>query len=378
MVATDIPWRTLYRRFDDGFWEQCVATPLPDGMSDVDKVDWDNVKSCYTAQLIPLMVRGLCADNQLVRDKALACLDDEIHHQGSTFESSKLVVGFLVRLLESDAPIDKPWVLDLIERPGLWGLAPASWRKNAKGSGLQLGREWHKQLGVKKWEWGNPTSTCSASGKPRFRFLCWHENGALRLDGSYVAATGKHWIEGSHAQGFKDGSWKQSSSSGKRLGEYEMAEGTGTEVTWHENGEMRSRRELISGLQHGRSASWHENGQLEEESTFEKGKRTGTWRRWRTDGTLERQGEYRNNVEHGRFVNYDADGRVEEERDYQRGKRHGIANSYTGGVQVIAGQFRLGKRDGTWKHWDEAGRMVKTVLWRKNKMVGVEKALPAD
>ncbi len=190
MGASNIPWRTLYRRFDDIFWEACVKTPLPDGMSDVDKVDWNNVKSCYTAQLIPLMLRGLCAADKLVRDKALACLDDEIHHQSSTFESSKLVVGFLVRLLELDAPIDKLWVSDLIERPGLWGLAPAEWRKEVDGSGLQLGRDWHKKLGVKKWEWGVPTSACSDSGKPRLRFLSWHENGAVRLDGTYLAATG--------------------------------------------------------------------------------------------------------------------------------------------------------------------------------------------
>lgn len=166
MKASDIPWRTFHRRFDNAFWEVCVATQLPDGISDVDKHDWKSIKSCYTPQLIPLMLRGLCATDALVRDKALACLDDEVHHQGTTYESSKLVVGFLVRLLELDAPIDKLWVRHLIERPGLWGLAPAEWRKAAADIGCTLGREWHQNVGFKKREWGVPTSTSSCSGEP--------------------------------------------------------------------------------------------------------------------------------------------------------------------------------------------------------------------
>lgn len=195
----------------------------------------------------------------------------------------------------------------------------------------------------------------------------------MQLDGTYLATKGKNWIEESHAQGFKDGTWKQSNNAGRELGQYEMVEGTGTELSWHENGELCSHRELVSGVQHGRLASWYDNGQLEAEVDFQNGKRMGPWKRWLVDGTVTSEGEYKNNLEHGRFITYDKDGRVEEERDYQRGKRHGIANSYRGGVQIVAGRFKQGKRDGTWTHWDEDGICVKTVTWEKNKIVKKER-----
>ncbi len=64
----------------------------------------------------------------------------------------------------------------------------------------------------------------------------------------------------------------------------------GTARSWHENGELAEKYELVDGVAVGERREWHDNGVLAKTEPFVSGRVHGTVRQWNREGNL--LGEY--------------------------------------------------------------------------------------
>jgi antitoxin component YwqK of YwqJK toxin-antitoxin module len=138
----------------------------------------------------------------------------------------------------------------------------------------------------------------------------------------YPGGRTKMW-EGSYRDGLEDGESRQWDEEGKLLGSYRLVRGTGTKLTWNENGTKESRCEQRDGKEHGRCTTW------------------------RDDGSVLKEEEYRNGVRHGRHVSW---------WDQRRGRKQS------------EGSYRNGKREGVWREWSFEGKLSQGTF-RNDKLV---------
>jgi antitoxin component YwqK of YwqJK toxin-antitoxin module len=75
-------------------------------------------------------------------------------------------------------------------------------------------------------------------------------------------------MKGQYVQGKPDGRWIQWSRSGVELGSFELRQGTGTFLRWHENGRVFVAAAIDSGELRGPFRVWYDNGQRAVEGTY--------------------------------------------------------------------------------------------------------------
>jgi antitoxin component YwqK of YwqJK toxin-antitoxin module len=128
----------------------------------------------------------------------------------------------------------------------------------------------------------------------------------------YYSSGRKMW-EGNYRDDREDGESRQWSEEGKLLGQYRLVRGTGTRITWNQNGTKESQCEHRDGKLHGHCTTW------------------------RADGSVLKEEEYRNDKRHGRHVVW---------WDHRRGRKH------------EEGSYKDGKREGVWREWSLEGKMT--------------------
>jgi antitoxin component YwqK of YwqJK toxin-antitoxin module len=259
-----------------------------------------------------------------------------------------------------------------------------------------------------------PTWLCAKpDGTKHGRFITLFPDGEIAISGLYKdglldgAWERKHpngaiAERGTYANAMKHGTWTQFAPSGKQLGTYEMAMGTGVERRWFDDGTLYSEISFKAGLEHGPAklytedgtiitSSQFENGKLDGahvvgtsrtmrfEEKFSKGVRTGKreiWedhtqiaaenydRRGKLDGdytlwrkkTITRvEGKFDHGKRVGAWVWHDRDGNTEREGSYVDGKKDGDWIEYADGKVVFTGHYTAGMQDGDFTYFDRNG-----------------------
>ena len=163
-------------------------------------------------------------------------------------------------------------------------------------------------------------------------------------------------------------------------------------------------------MKNGPVITYHENGRVKEKGQYEKGKKNGKWRIYNSKGALVliktyKLGEVLNEQTPDQIIEsatYHDNGRVNEQGLTLNGQRHGEWKKYDqkGDLVLIAkyengkiigkrkpdkveefveyhsngrvkskGLVKNKKRDGTWKIFDNRGKLIKTVVYADGKMI---------
>lgn len=225
-----------------------------------------------------------------------------------------------------------------------------------------------------------------------------------KLDGPWQRAYhgGAPAEQGQYAAGQKDGHWKQLGPTGSVLGEYDLANGTGTEKRWYDEGTIFMDRQLASGTPHGLTRMYAPDGTIllsakyykgkldgprtagtrntfRIEETFSGGTRTGKrtiwqfwglvyeenfdyhgrldghWTQWRDKKVARFTGDYEHGKRVGPWVWNDRNNNKEREGSYVKGKRDGVWNEWWENKLVFTGTYTEGKPDGTFIYSDRNG-----------------------
>ncbi len=228
------------------FWARCEAVVVPEALDRaILQADFGRHVSCYDAMAIPLLLRGLAADNETLRAQCLLRLADEIEHQGSTWESTKPVVLFLAQSLDDGLYAEaEPIVFGLLRTPNLWGLLPARWRKPRADRIAQPINRAINEAG----EAFVPSDPFVIKRNGDHREF--HANGALKIEGAYI-------------DDLEQGLFRE----------------------WDEAGELMLEQTFDHGKRHGLFVEWR-GGLKRVEGAYVRGKRHGLFRTYDAAGIV--------------------------------------------------------------------------------------------
>lgn len=126
----------------------------------------------------------------------------------------------------------------------------------------------------------------------------------------------------------------------------------------YDNGNLRSRIQLVDGKRDGIATWWYENGEKQVEQIFSNGILEGERIAWDRDGNLLGTIECRENqVWDGRYVEFnDLSKDVIKISNYKSGMLHGLYETWhNNGKPEYKAKYIDGKRDGVATWWDENG-----------------------
>ncbi len=229
-----------------------------------------------------------------------------------------------------------------------------------------------------------------------------HRDGAL--DGGWQ----KHHPSGAVAEtgvfaaNLPTGTWQQTSTTGAVLGTYALADGTGVEKRWLDDGTLYSEVALQAGARHGFAKTfardggvlvaarysagkldgpyvagslralrfeekysagvrtgprsiWQYGGLIAEESFDRRGKWDGPYTLWRSKKIARVKGQFAHGKRVGAWVWHDRDGNKEREGRYVDGMRDGRWIEWWANTVVFTGHYKAGKPDGEFAYFDRKG-----------------------
>ena len=107
------------------------------------------------------------------------------------------------------------------------------------------------------------------------------------------------------------------------------------------------------------SVGFAQDGALAYKGGFKDGKPEGTWSTFFPDGSLRWKGEKRNGVNHGPFTMWYENGKVKMSGTFKEGRKDGKSTIwYPSGIKWREQWHSDGQPAGTWKTWDEQGKLV--------------------
>jgi uncharacterized protein len=184
-----------------------------------------------------------------------------------------------------------------------------------------------------------------------------HPNGALAETGAYLA-------------GQKHGEWKQHAVNGKPLGGYTLANGTGTERRWLDDGTLYSEIAFKTGIEHGPAKYFTPDGALVASARFVNGKLDGA----QTIGTKRSMlfdATYSNGVLTGKREIWQSHAVMAEENYDRRGRLDGSYKLFRSKSKPrLEGQFEHGKRTGAWTWFDRDGKKEREGSYAAGKKDG--------
>ena len=249
-----------------------------------------------------------------------------------------------------------------------------------------------------------------ADGVRHGSFITLYPDQQLEIEGSYKdGALDGAWQRkypggaiaesGTYAAGLRNGAWKQFDRTGKLLGEYTLAKGTGKQKRWLVDGPLYSEVTLKAGVPHGPARILDPSGvpvvianlyagkldgkhlvggktTLRIEESFSRGTRRGArqiWQFWallideaydskgRLDGestiwrdrkTPRVRGTYEHGKRIGTWVWTDKNNKKEREGDYDAGKKRGLWSEWVDDKLFFQGTFADGMPDGDFVYYD--------------------------
>ncbi len=198
-----------------------------------------------------------------------------------------------------------------------------------------------------------------------------YKDGALDGTWERLSPSGGVTEVGAYVAGQKHGKWKQLGLAGNVLGEYELANGTGIERRWYDDGTLYSEIALTSGAFHGPAKYFAPDGTLLMSSRFASGKLDGP-HVMGTHRTIGFDEKYSNGVLTGKREIWQSTVMIADENYDRRGKLDGAYKLWRSKkVTRAEGQFAHGKRIGAWVWHDRDGNKEKVGSYVDGKKDGV-------
>ena len=179
---------------------------------------------------------------------------------------------------------------------------------------------------------------------------------------------------------------KQSKLAGEKPNAVKRVLKNGPVITYHENGRVKEKGQYEKGKKNGKwriynskgalvliktyklgevlneetpdqiieSATYHDNGRVNEQGLTLNGQRHGEWKKYDQKGDLVLIAKYEN----GKIIGKRKPDKVEEFVEY-----------HSNGRVKSKGLVKNKKRDGTWKIFDNRGKLIKTVVYADGKMI---------
>jgi len=170
----------------------------------------------------------------------------------------------------------------------------------------------------------------------------------------------------------------------------------GPEWRFHESGATRSIQWWKDDVPHGPMKQWRPVGMLAREGVFLDGQRDGLWRVFAKNGQLVEQKIYRNGLPAGEHRAWFPTGKEKELESYKGGVLHGARKEWgRGGLLVLTemyeagalngrwsdffpdtgnprqwGEYRNGKRDGTWRRASDTGVTLSSATYDNGVLEG--------
>lgn len=171
----------------------------------------------------------------------------------------------------------------------------------------------------------------------------------------------------------------------------------GPEWRFHESGATRSIQWWKDDVPHGPMKQWRPVGMLAREGVFSDGQRDGLWRAFAKNGQLIEQKIYRNGLPEGEHRAWYPTGEAKELETYKGGVLDGPRKQWgRGGLLVLTevyeagslngrwsdffpgtskprqwGEYRNGKREGTWRRASETGVTLSTATYINGVLDGL-------
>ena len=92
----------------------------------------------------------------------------------------------------------------------------------------------------------------------------------------------------------------------------------GPSYAWHENGQLRMRGSYQNNEPVGAVSWWHSNGQREGTGGYRNGLKTGEWTGWHANGMKSFKGQFDDDEKVGMWRWWDEDGKVRAEKDFDQ------------------------------------------------------------
>lgn len=210
-------------------------------------------------------------------------------------------------------------------------------------------------------------------------------------DGSwtYWYPTGEVSYTAHYTKDKKSGQWDYYYKNGKKFkeGTFSDDEKNGRWKTWYEDGTLLMEGAYENGKETGEWKNYWDNGNLKNVSTFTEGKLNGQWYSYLPEGKMSVEGKYRNGLKTGKWMDYFANGNLRELKTYKiiktksginkDGKKSKVnysselngkfeAYSDKDGKLMEAGNYKNGKKVGTWTAYHPGGRLKAVVSNYKN------------
>ncbi|AFU99256.1 toxin-antitoxin system YwqK family antitoxin [Simiduia agarivorans] len=138
-------------------------------------------------------------------------------------------------------------------------------------------------------------------------------------------------------------------SKGLRL--YRDRPFTGTAVSYHDNGALRSAQQFREGRRHGYLREWFEEGQLAFDASFARGERHGLMKSWWRNGNPRSSSFYLHNQLDGESLHW-----------------------YRTGEKFKRLYYRQGKPEGLQQGWRQNGKLFSNYEYRNGRLYGLNKA----
>ncbi|MBK9974444.1 MAG: hypothetical protein IPP14_06695 [Planctomycetes bacterium] len=241
-------------------------------------------------------------------------------------------------------------------------------------------REWYRD--------GRPSSvTRYKGGLPDGIWSTWHENGELKSWGEYkdgrkigrwtryfdnlVEESVENYVDGL-AQGETLGNYRNRQKAFTGTWQNGVKQGHWTQ--WYANGQKQFEGDFEQGKEQGPWKHWHDNGNVALEGSLQAGQRVGDWKEYWPDGSLMSQRRYDSGLltDETQYFAGDVVKRLTERTPNGQlssewtvlavggaNTRHGLYRAFhINGKTSEEGIYRQGKKDGTWRYYDDSGTLA--------------------
>lgn len=236
-------------------------------------------------------------------------------------------------------------------------------------NGLREGAGWEYHANGQLW-----FESFYKAGKKEGQHIVLSDSGKVVRQTDYLNGT-KHGIE---AHYYADGSqqlkinYQEGSPVGKQyhyrfqsehyqqITEYFDGEKDFSETRFHPNGQKAYYRRLVNRKMEGTEISWFENGQMKSEGQYRKGEPYGTFYFYSVGNKQVGKINYDNHAQKNglEIVAYD-DGRPKSKLRYWHGIPIGDYElNHPNGAPAIRGQYHVGQRHGMWLHYSSTGEEI--------------------
>lgn len=189
-------------------------------------------------------------------------------------------------------------------------------------------------------------------------------------------SNGNVQIEGKYVDGKEEGLFQLFYNDKKPhiITNYKDGKYVGTRKTYFSNGNINVIENYSSTqkgdygdryVREGVYETYYEDGKLREEGKYVNDKKNGTWKNYDYDGNLSTAENYQNGEKEGAYELY-YQGRIREKYTNKKGKKDGAYLSYYysspeyNGILEIEGNYKDGKKAGTWKYYNNDKTLRKT------------------